>query len=184
MDWQAAGTIVAAVGVLTAGGVGVWQARASKSSSGKRQHQRLNARHSSVTQAGRDVTITHNQFAPDLIPHLDRVAAALEAWVQAQPPRQSVERVEVTESIGAEDPETAKSVDDHLSDAETRRVLQEALVRLPPKAMQVVSLRIVGQLSWEQTAELMGVSVPVARQWLSRAMHQLRKVLDEDGTAL
>jgi RNA polymerase sigma-70 factor (sigma-E family) len=61
-----------------------------------------------------------------------------------------------------------------------RDVLWPALARLSPRQRVVVVLRVVEDLSEEQTATLLGVPVGTVKSRLSRALVELRTTLEDD----
>src|SRR6059058_6653323 len=82
---------------------------------------------------------------------------------------------------GAEDPplkdETNLAPDASLLELELQRTIKEAILQLPePKRMALV-LRRYEQLSYEQIAEVLGLSVPAVKSVLFRARSELRSRL-------
>jgi RNA polymerase sigma-70 factor (sigma-E family) len=74
------------------------------------------------------------------------------------------ERVELTASSGM----------DRVADAD---LLERALATLPPRVRAVVVLRIVEDLSEQQTAAALGCSVGTVKGYLSRGLERLREAL-------
>ena len=69
--------------------------------------------------------------------------------------------------------------DDRIADADR---LQAALTVLPPRVRAVVVLRVVEDLSEQQTAEALGLSVGTVKGYLSRGLERLRAALaDTEG---
>jgi RNA polymerase sigma-70 factor (sigma-E family) len=64
--------------------------------------------------------------------------------------------------------------DDTIADAD---LLQRALATLAPRARAVVVLRVVEDLSEQQTAESLGLSVGTVKSYLSRGLNRLRAAL-------
>ncbi|HTL84492.1 MAG TPA: sigma-70 family RNA polymerase sigma factor [Acidimicrobiia bacterium] len=80
-------------------------------------------------------------------------------------------RVEPTTNFG----------DDQIADAD---LLQKALATLPPRVRAVVVLRVVEDLSEQQTAEALGLSVGSVKGYLSRGRERLRTALgDTEGAS-
>ena len=67
--------------------------------------------------------------------------------------------------------------DDELLSGETRRVLEEAIDRLPEHYRAVLILRDVEELSNEEVAAAVGDSVPAVKTRLHRARMALREIL-------
>ena len=70
--------------------------------------------------------------------------------------------------------ETMTSGIDRIADAD---ILQRALATLPPRVRAVVVLRIVDDLSEQQTAAALGCSVGTVKGYLSRGLDRLREQL-------
>jgi RNA polymerase sigma-70 factor, ECF subfamily len=67
--------------------------------------------------------------------------------------------------------------DDELLSGEARRILDEALARLPEHYRAVLVLRDVEELSNEEVAEIVGDTVPAVKTRLHRARMALRELL-------
>lgn len=67
--------------------------------------------------------------------------------------------------------------EERYSREELRRILEEAIETLPPLYRTVFVLRDVDELSTEETAEALGISVPAVKSRLLRARLQLRDKL-------
>lgn len=67
--------------------------------------------------------------------------------------------------------------EEQYSREELRRILEEAIETLPPLYRTVFVLRDVDELSTEETAEALGISVPAVKSRLLRARLQLRDKL-------
>jgi RNA polymerase sigma-70 factor, ECF subfamily len=81
--------------------------------------------------------------------------------------------------------EAARSPDRRADDrfegrVDDRDFLWAALTRLPPKHRVVVVLRIVEDLSEEQTAAMLGIPLGTVKSRLSRALAVLRATLGDD----
>jgi RNA polymerase sigma-70 factor (sigma-E family) len=67
---------------------------------------------------------------------------------------------------------------DRVADAD---VLQRALAGLPPRVRAVVVLRVAEDLSEQQTADALGMSVGSVKAYLSRGLQRLRTALATEG---
>jgi RNA polymerase sigma-70 factor (sigma-E family) len=67
---------------------------------------------------------------------------------------------------------------DRIGDAD---VLRRALATLPVRVRAVVVLRVVEDLSEQQTADALGCSVGTVKGYLSRGLDQLRKTLQDNS---
>lgn len=65
-----------------------------------------------------------------------------------------------------------------LSDAETRQQVRDSIDRLPEDYRIVILLRDIEQLDTEQTAQVLGISLPLVKTRLHRARQALRALLD------
>ncbi len=68
----------------------------------------------------------------------------------------------------------ATGADQALEQAQTRRVLEQAVAALPPNYREVVHLFHVEQLSYKEIASTMGIPMGTVMTWLHRARAQLR----------
>lgn len=66
-----------------------------------------------------------------------------------------------------------------LQTAESRRIVRDAIERLPAQHREVVMLRDLEGLSTEETAELLGITSNAAKIRLHRARQALRTLLDQ-----
>jgi RNA polymerase sigma-70 factor (ECF subfamily) len=73
------------------------------------------------------------------------------------------------ESLGAAVPERASQTEE----VDTR--LRELVRRLPRRQRDVVALRLIADLSAEQTADILGISAATVHVHLHRALSTLRK---------
>ena len=84
-------------------------------------------------------------------------------------------RLEVRRRPAArERPVPASNGIDRIADAD---MLERALLTLPPRVRAVVVLRVVEDLSEQQTATVLGCSVGTVKGYLSRGLERLREVL-------
>jgi RNA polymerase sigma-70 factor (ECF subfamily) len=84
---------------------------------------------------------------------------------------------------GAEDPplkdETQLAPDASLLESELRREIEEAILQLPESQRMALVLRRYQQLSYEQIAEVLDLSVPAVKSVLFRARSELRSRLSK-----
>jgi len=84
---------------------------------------------------------------------------------------------------GAEDPplkdETNLAPDASLLESELRRTIEEAILQLPESQRMALVLRRYEQLSYEQIAEVLDLSVPAVKSVLFRARTELRSRLSK-----
>ena len=91
-------------------------------------------------------------------------------------------------SLTVEDAETGEEAELDLSDpaplpeeqalhSEQRRQVLEAMQALPPDHREILQLRVVEELPYEQIADILGVKLGTVKSRLARAREQLRKNL-------
>jgi RNA polymerase sigma-70 factor (ECF subfamily) len=84
---------------------------------------------------------------------------------------------------GAEDPplkdETSLAPDASLLESELQQAIEEAIQRLPETQRMALVLRRYEQLSYEQIAEVLDLSVPAVKSVLFRARTELRSRLSK-----
>src|SRR5437899_5978629 len=84
---------------------------------------------------------------------------------------------------GAEDPpvkdETQLAPDASLLESELRREIEQAILQLPETQRMALVLRRYEQLSYEQIAEVLDLSVPAVKSVLFRARSELRSRLNK-----
>src|SRR5438874_2890311 len=84
---------------------------------------------------------------------------------------------------GAEDPplkdETNLAPDASLLESELQRTIEEAILQLPESQRMALVLRRYEQLSYEQIAEVLDLSVPAVKSVLFRARTELRSRLSK-----
>ncbi|MFI0900714.1 SigE family RNA polymerase sigma factor [Streptomyces sp. NPDC020983] len=79
-------------------------------------------------------------------------------------------------------PESPESVvDDGAEQRADREMLLDAIAGLAPKQRQVVLLRHYGQLTTEETARALGLSIGTVKSTLHRALARLRDHLEDGG---
>jgi len=81
-------------------------------------------------------------------------------------------------SVGREIPAATDTPDTELYRQEMHDALTQAIQELPPNYRSVVLLRDIEELSTEEAAEILEVSVDVVKQRLHRGRLALRKILD------
>ncbi|MFI0944302.1 SigE family RNA polymerase sigma factor [Streptomyces sp. NPDC021020] len=72
-------------------------------------------------------------------------------------------------------------VDDGAEQRADREMLLDAIAGLAPKQRQVVMLRHYGQLTTEETARTLGLSIGTVKSTLHRALARLRDHLEDSG---
>lgn len=85
------------------------------------------------------------------------------------------------EQAQTELPDPAPTPEQALLQKEERALLTEAMNALPVEARQILTLRAINGLSYEQIAEVMGLPEGTVKSRLSRARDQLRKKLLQIG---
>lgn len=73
----------------------------------------------------------------------------------------------------------AKPAEDQALDAELRRAIQQATDQLPEGYREVFLFKDVEGLSYEEIANLLGISVPAVKSRLHRARLALREKIDQ-----
>jgi RNA polymerase sigma-70 factor (ECF subfamily) len=91
--------------------------------------------------------------------------------------------VPLQSEVGAEDPpvkdEMILAPDASLLETELQRTIEEAIVQLPETQRMALVLRRYEQLSYEQIAEVLELSVPAVKSVLFRARSELRSRLSK-----
>ena len=75
-------------------------------------------------------------------------------------------------------PSTDPGADATLLRREERRLLSEAILDLPPKMRQSVTLRVYRDQSYQEIADQMGISIQTVKAHLFQARQQLRRRLE------
>lgn len=96
------------------------------------------------------------------------------------------------ESITADDeqqselelPDTAPLPEEQLLHREQKQTVARAMERLEGEFRQVLILRVIQDLSYEEIAEIMDIRVGTVKSRLARARNKLRKILLEIGNNL
>jgi RNA polymerase sigma-70 factor, ECF subfamily len=114
-------------------------------------------------------------FARALAKRRQFKGGSLEAWVWRIVVRQAFDLRE-RPFVALEDELNAELV---LSDHDPE--LAAAIRRLPPRRRLIVFLRYFGDLSYEQIAELMGISAGTVGAALTQAHEELRRELELEG---
>lgn len=78
-------------------------------------------------------------------------------------------------------PDSAPTPEQRLLQKEEQALLREAMNALPVEARQILTLRAINGLSYEQIAEVMGLPEGTVKSRLSRAREQLRKKILQIG---
>lgn len=87
--------------------------------------------------------------------------------------------ISVDQPIGSDEPAPIPSADD---EAGERVRLQ--LARLPERQRQTLVLRFFSDLSIEATAEVMGCTPGTVKSQTSKALHTLRRLLEDDSSVV
>ncbi len=77
--------------------------------------------------------------------------------------------------------ETLESLPEIVARAETRQIVQEALLRLPPNYRMAVALKYLEDLDYRQIAEIAGVPLGTVGTWIRRGLLLLRADLQGKG---
>ncbi|MDR0957667.1 MAG: sigma-70 family RNA polymerase sigma factor, partial [Clostridiales bacterium] len=64
-----------------------------------------------------------------------------------------------------------------LTEAETRKELTEAINALPQEQKEVVVMRYSANLSYEESADILGISVGTVKSRLSRAKEKMKRFI-------
>ncbi len=72
----------------------------------------------------------------------------------------------------------SRRADEKVADAELRKVIEEAVAKLPPEYRAVFLLKDTEDMSYEEIAETVGASVPAVKSRLHRARLALRQAID------
>ncbi|NKB65832.1 MAG: sigma-70 family RNA polymerase sigma factor [Candidatus Latescibacteria bacterium] len=99
-------------------------------------------------------------------------------WLQ----RQQQQRLDPLETMPATDPQSPLG---QITDRETRQSVQDLIGRLTQPQREVVTLFYLDEMSLQQIAAFLGLSVPSVKQRLYRARRRLQElVLEQIGTGL
>ena len=88
-------------------------------------------------------------------------------------------QLSVLEEGGGAIADSAPSAEDRAATAQMHQMLQDALASLPDDARAVYKLREVEELSGEETAERLGITLAAMKSRLLRARRLLRERLDQ-----
>ena len=99
--------------------------------------------------------------------------------------RRPVQSLTVADADGEEQtlevPDNAPSPEDSLICKEERELLQKAMGALDPQERQILTLRVVNDLSYTQIAEALDLKEGTVKSRLARARDHLRKKLENFG---
>lgn len=76
---------------------------------------------------------------------------------------------------------TDKSITDIVTDAEDKRLLREALLRLPANYRMVIALKYIEELDYREIARIMKIPVGTVGTWIRRGLAQLKLDLNRRG---
>ena len=71
-----------------------------------------------------------------------------------------------------------------LNEAESLRLIADALDRLPPQHREVIALVSLEEMSYRDVSEILGVPMGTVMSRLSRAREQMRGLLESRGTSV
>lgn len=116
--------------------------------------------------------------------------AAFQAWL-AMIARRACTRIKRHEALrpilalqdGFEPVDPSVNVEQQVEAAEMHRCVIDALDSLPPKMKEVYELRELKQVSAEETASELGISIAAVKSRLHRARHIVRDYLDKHACA-
>lgn len=86
---------------------------------------------------------------------------------------------ETTEELQLPDPEPTP--EQKLLERESRQIVAEAMEQLETEFRQILTLRVVQNLPYEQIAQVMDLKVGTVKSRLARARAKLRKILLQNG---
>ena len=99
--------------------------------------------------------------------------------------RRPVGSLTVTDDEGEEQtmdvPDSAPSPEESLISKEERSLLQEAMSALDPQERQILTLRVVNDLSYTEISEVLDLKEGTVKSRLARARDHLRKKLESFG---
>ena len=99
--------------------------------------------------------------------------------------RRPVQSLTVTDTEGEEQtidvPDSAPSPEDNLINKEERELLQKAMSALDPQERQILTLRVVNDLSYTEISEVLDLKEGTVKSRLARAREHLRKKLENFG---
>lgn len=99
--------------------------------------------------------------------------------------RRPVQSLTVTDTEGEEQtidvPDSAPSPEDNLINKEERELLQKAMGALDPQERQILTLRVVNDLSYTEISEVLDLKEGTVKSRLARARDHLRKKLENFG---
>jgi RNA polymerase sigma-70 factor (ECF subfamily) len=90
-------------------------------------------------------------------------------------------RVKPAEPISGHEVDAACGVERQVESEQTRRAIEQALVRIQPEHRAVIVLRHFQQLSYQDMAEILQLPEKTVKSRLYTARQQLRELLLQDG---
>ncbi len=82
----------------------------------------------------------------------------------------STETMEEFENSAVEEP--SESLEDHVLASESRRLLDEAVARLPPRCRAAFTMRVFEGCSYKEIAERLGISPKTVENHIARALRE------------
>jgi RNA polymerase sigma factor (sigma-70 family) len=175
MDWQAAGVVVAAVGVLLAFVIGVWQiVGARRRKANESQHQRVQATGSTVNQAGGNISIVNFQVPADLA---ERMIAIFETMATQQSAESTGQDDDASPKRDTPTDETAR---DAFEKEEQKYKLARAINQLPERDKIVITLYYYEGLTMAEIANVLGVSRSTIGRMHRQAVLTLREATGDE----
>jgi RNA polymerase sigma-70 factor (ECF subfamily) len=116
-------------------------------------------------------------LAKNRLKHLQR-KAALEAYSLDEP----VEAEE--DSLSREVPDWSECPERRLEQKETARIVRRAIQQLPPTFKEIIVLRELQDLSYEELSQILGISMGAVKSRLFRARARLKELLEPSWDVL
>lgn len=76
---------------------------------------------------------------------------------------------------------TEKSITDIIVAGEAKRLLQEALLRLPPKYRMAIALKYIEELDYREIAVIMKIPLGTVGTWIRRGLEKMKADLNNKG---
>lgn len=76
---------------------------------------------------------------------------------------------------------TADTIPDIIVENENKRILREALLRLPPNYRMAIALKYIEELDYREIAVTMKIPIGTVGTWIRRGLEQMKKELNTKG---